>query len=135
MSAAITDLLTRVTDSTTGRPVISALAAPGKALAAVSVNITDATNWTTTTAVHVSIYNTVVAGGLTVKDTTTQTDWKGTLSGTTISNLTITGGSDRTYTAGAIIEITPTARYAKDLYEWGITHANVDGTLKANAIQ
>lgn len=132
---AITDLLTRVTDSTTGRPVISALAAPGKALAAVSVNITDATNWTTATAIHFSIYNTVVAGGLTVKDTSTQTDWKGTLAGTTISNLTLTGGTDRTYTAGAIVELTPTSRYAKDTYEWGITHANLDGTLKATAIQ
>lgn len=135
MAAAITDLIDRVTDSTTGRPVISALASPGKAIAAASVNITDATNWTTTTAIHFSIYNTMVVAGVTVKDPTTQTDWKGVLSGTTISNLTLTGGTDRTYTAGAIIELTPTARLQKDIYDLLISFANQDGSLKAAAVQ
>jgi hypothetical protein len=135
MASAITDLLDRVTDSTTGRPVISTLAAPGKAIAAASINISDATNWTTTTAIHFSIYKTKTVAGVTVKDTTQQTDWKGTLSGTTISNLTLTGGTDQAYTAGDIVELTPTARYAKDLYEWGAAHANQDGSLKASAIQ
>lgn len=134
MPSAITDLYDRVTDSTTGRPVISALAS-GKALAAPSITLTDATNWTVTTAIHFSIYTTVTAGGLTVKDTTSQTDWKGTLAGTTISNMTLTGGTDRTYVAGAIVELTPTARYAKDLYELISAHANADGSLKTAPIQ
>lgn len=133
--AAITDLLDRVTDSTTGRPVISALAAPGKAIAAASLNITDATNWTTTTAIHFSIYKTASIGGVLVKDPTTQTDWKGTLAGTTISNLTLTGGTDRAYAAGDIIEITPTARWAKDLYDLLITLFNQDASLKPAPIQ
>jgi hypothetical protein len=135
MAASVTDLIDRVTDSTTGRPVISSLAAPGKAMAASSINISDATNWTTTTGVHFSIYQTQVVGGVTVKNPTTQTDWKGTLSGTTISNLTITGGTDRAYVAGDIVELTPTARYAKDLYELIIAFANQDGSLKAAPIQ
>lgn len=134
MPAAITDLIDRTTDSTTGRPVIATLAS-GKAIAASSISINDATNWTTTTAIHFSIYATQTVGGIAVKDPSTQTDWKGTLSGTTISNLTITGGTDRTYTAGSYVEITPTARWAKDLYECIIAFANQDGTLKSAPVQ
>lgn len=132
MSAAVTDLLDRVTDSTTGRPVVSALAAPGKAIGASSFNLTDATNWTTTTGIHFSIYKVNAQG---YKDPTTQTDWKGVLSGTTVSNLTLTGGTDQAYNAGDIVELTPTARFAKDLYDWGSAHANEDGSLKTSAVQ
>ena len=135
MAANITDLLARVTDSTTGRPVIAQLAAPGKAIGAASINLTDATNWTTTTAIHFSMYSTVTVAGVTVKDPTTQTDWKGTLAGTVVSGLTLTGGTDRSYTSGAIVEITPTARWAKDLYDNISAHANQDGSLKTSAVQ
>jgi hypothetical protein len=134
MAAAITDLLDRVTDSATGRPVISALAGT-KAIGAPSLTLSDATNWTTSAAIHFSIYTTVTVGGVTVKDPTSQTDWKGVLTGSTISSLTITGGTDRSYNAGAIVEITPTARYAKDLYDWAVAHANQDGSLKSSAVQ
>jgi hypothetical protein len=132
MPAAITDLIDRVTDSTTGRPVVSTLASPGKSVGAPSITITDPTNWSTTAAIHFSIYLTTAAG---YKDPTTQTDWKGVLSGTTVSGLTITGGTDRSYTAGAIVEITPTARYSKDLYDLLISFANQDGSLKSTAVQ
>lgn len=131
MAGVITDLLDRTSDSSTGRPIIATLAAPGKALAATSINIAAATNWTTTTAIHFSIYTTVTIGSTVVKDPTSQTDWKGTLSGTAIGNLTLTGGTDRTYTAGAIVELTPTSRYAKDLYDWAIAGHNQNGTHKA----
>lgn len=134
MAAAITDLLDRVTDSATGRPVISALAGT-KAIGAASITLSDATNWTTSAAIHFSIYTTVTVGGVTVKDPTSQTDWKGVLTGSTISSLTITGGTDRSYNAGAIVEITPTARFAKDLYDWAVAHANQDGSLKSSAVQ
>lgn len=126
--AAITDKLDRVTDNTTGRPIVATLASPGKAIAAASINISAATNWTTTTAIHFTIYNTVTVAGIAVKDGTTQTDWKGTLSGTTISNLTLTGGTDRAYSAGAIVELTPTAAYAKELFDNISTQHNQDGT-------
>lgn len=135
MAAGITDTLDRVTDSTTGRPVISALASPGKAMAAATINLTDVTNWTTTTVIHFTIYNTITVAGVQIKDVSTQTDWKGTLAGTTISNLTITGGTDRAYTAGAVVELTPTSRWAKDLYDNVSAHSNQDGTLKTSAVQ
>jgi hypothetical protein len=127
VASNITDLLDRVTDSSSSRPVISVLASPGKAIGASSINLSDVTNWTTASAVHLSIYTTQVVAGVTIKDTSSQTDFKGTLAGTTISNLTLTGGVDRAYTAGAIVELTPTSRYAKDLYDWGTTEHKQTG--------
>jgi hypothetical protein len=131
MAGVITDLLDRVSDSATGRPIIANLAAPGKAIAAASINLDAATNWTTTTAIHFSIYETMTVGSTVIKNSSTQTDWKGTLSGVAIGNLTLTGGTDRAYTAGAKVEITPTSRFAKDLYDWAITGHNQNGSHKA----
>lgn len=130
----ITDKISRVTDSTTGRPVVPTLAAPGHTIGGTSVSISSATNWTTTTAIHFSMYTTKSIGGVLVKDTTTQTDWKGTLSGTTISNMTLTGGTDRNYSAGSIVELTPTAAYAKELYDHVATEHNQDGTHKSSLV-
>lgn len=128
MAGAITDLLDRVTDSNTSRPVISSLASPGKSIGAPSINLSDVTAWTTSSKVHFSIYKTQVVGGVTIKDPTTQTDWVGTLAGSVISNLTLTGGTDRAYVAGDIVELTPTARMMKDLYDWAIAQHKQDGS-------
>lgn len=125
----------KVTDSTTGRPVITALSSPGKAEGASSINVDDPTNWTEDTAIHFTIYKTITVAGISVKDTTTQTDWKGTLSGNTISNLTLTGGDDREYVAGDIVELTPTARWAKDLYELLSQIVDQEGALIPEAVR
>lgn len=132
MSAATTDKLDRVTDSTTGRPVLAQLVTPGKAIGASSITCNNLTNWTTTTKIHFSIYNLTSAG---VKDPTTQTDWTGIVSGNTITNLTLTGGTDQAYNPGAIVDPTPTAGWAKDLYDNITGHANQDGSLKTSAVQ
>lgn len=134
--ASTTDKITRTTDSDTGRPVIAQLVSPGKAVGATSISVNDLTNWTTVTKVHFAIYNTTQAGGKTIKDTTTQSEWVGTVSGTTISNLSLTGGNDQSYLAGAYAEVTPTAKYAKDLYDGLVTNGihNADGTLKDGSI-
>lgn len=131
MAGVITDLIDRVSDSSTGRPVIATLAAPGKAIAAASINLDAATNWTTSSAIHFSIYETVTVGSVTVKDASTQTDWKGTLAGVAVGNLTLTGGTDRAYTAGAKVELTPTSRYGKDIYDWAMSQHNQNGTHAA----
>lgn len=124
MPAAISDKISRGTDSTTGRPVIAKLAG-SKAIGAPSITITVATNWTTTTPVYIAIYLLTAAG---VKDPTTQVDAKGVLSGTTISNLTYTGGTDRAFTTDAYVEITYTAAQMKDTYDHLTTQHNQDGT-------
>jgi len=130
MAGATTDKLDRVTDSTTSRPVVTTLQSPGKSIGAASITIAAATNWTITSKIHFVIYTTTTIGGIQVKDASSQTDWTGTLSGTTISNLDITGGTDRAYSAGAIVEITPTSAWAKDLYDWATAGHNQDGTHK-----
>lgn len=132
MSAATTDKLDRVTDSTTGRPVLAQLVTPGKAIGASSITCNNLTNWTTTTKIHFSIYNLTSAG---VKDPTTQTDWTGIVSGNTITNLTLTGGTDQTYNPGAIVDPGPTAAWAKDLYDCLSGFANQNGTLQTAAVQ
>ncbi len=77
----IGDKLSRATDSATGRPVIAKLAS-AKAIAAPTISLTVATNWTTSTPIYIAIYTLTAAG---VKDPLSQTDWKGILTGTTIS--------------------------------------------------
>ena len=113
----ITDLISQVSTSATGRPVVAALTGAGHAISGTSVTINDATNWPTVTVIHFALYETETIAGETVKDTSTQTDWKGTLSGTTISNMAISGGTDQAYSAGAKAELTFTARAGKDLHD------------------
>lgn len=131
--SSITDLLTRVSDSSSGRPVIATLASP-KTIGATSATINDSTNWTTTTAIHFAIYTTATVAGVQVKNTASQVDYKGTVTGTTISNIVVTGGADAAFSSGATVELTPTSRYAKDLYDGLSTSHNTDGTLKTSAI-
>lgn len=128
---SITDLLTRATDSTTGRPVIAKLGS-AKTIGASSITISVNTNWTQISHVYIAIYTVTAAN---IKDPTTQTDWKGVLSGTTISNMTLTGGNDRAYTTDAYVEITFTSRWAKDQYDWAMAHANQAGALLPSAVQ
>lgn len=120
---AISDKLTRATDSSTGRPVIAKLAS-GKAVGAATASLTVATNWTTVTPIYGAMYLLTAAG---VKDPTTQIDWKAVLTGTTLNNFTITGGTDRAYTTDAYVEITITAAQLKDQYDMLTLQHAVDG--------
>lgn len=137
--ATITDLISPVSSSATARPVVDTLAAPGKALAATSLTLTNGTNWPTGFVVYISIYETTTVqlgtGTANVKNATTQADYKGILAGTTISSLVLTGGTDRAFTTGATVEITYTSRMAYDDYQWKIAHGNLDGSLKGSAVQ
>jgi hypothetical protein len=128
MAGSTSDKISRATDSSSARPIIATLTGAGKGIGAASVTLSAATNWTTTTKVYVAIY-TVTATG--IKDPTSQTDWTGTLAGTTLSNLTLTGGTDRAYTAGAYCEITYTAAWAKDNYDWSIAQHKQTGAHSA----
>lgn len=125
---AIGDLLSQSSSSGTGRPVTAQLTGAGHTASGTSVSINVATNCCSVKYGKVNYRRSRPVGSLTVKDTATQTDWKGTLSGTTISNMTIVGGTDRDYSAGAIVELTPIARQWKDIYDWGVAEHNQDGT-------
>lgn len=121
------DKLSQSSSSNTGRPVSAALTGAGHSIAGTSVTINVATNWPTTTKIYFAIFETITVGGLTVKDTTTQTDWTGDLSTLTISNMVLVGGVDRDYSAGAIVELTPVAKQWKDLYDWADVGHTIEG--------
>lgn len=129
MSAAITDLLTQATVNSRPSPttVSSIRAAAGSTLQCLAL-----TGWATGTAVHFITYKIDTSGN---KIAGSQLDWKGVVSGTTLTNLTLKAGTDTGSAIGDIVEAAPTAAYANDLYSWGSAHANQDGSLITSAVQ
>jgi hypothetical protein len=107
--ASISDLFTQATTST--RPSPTTLTAI-KGIGAANLTAAALTGWPTATAVHFIIYQ-VTTGG--AKIAGTQTDWKGIVSGSTITNLTLKAGTDAAYPIGSIVEASPTAAYANDI--------------------
>jgi hypothetical protein len=57
-----------------------------------------------------------------------QIDWKGIVSGTTITDFTVTAGTDDTYAIGSVIELAPTAEWADQMAQGIIVEHNQDGT-------
>lgn len=126
--ANITDKITNVSSGT--RPVsttVSTLRTTG----ATSLSTNDLTGWATDTAVHFITYKIDGQGKVIVGS---QTDWKGIVSGTTINNLTVTGGTDSGNAVGDIVEILPTARYAKEIHDALVQTLNTDGTLQTGIV-
>lgn len=134
MAASATDKFTKV-----GTGTVTSLSAPGKAIAASSINIGSATNYPTDTAVYFAIRRVdptlvsttnpsgVVAGTYTV--------WKGTVSGTIISNLALQsgGGADQVYAAGTNTQvfIDLTSAQMNSLIDGILTQHNQDGSHSA----
>jgi hypothetical protein len=125
MPSAITDLLTKASSGT--RPSPTTLNAP-KAIGAGSISCAALTGWNSTTAVHFAIYNIDANNN---KIAGTQTDWKGLVSGASITNLVLKAGTDNGYAIGAVVECTPTAAWADDMYTWGSAQHDVLGAHTA----
>jgi hypothetical protein len=79
-----------------------------------TLSCADLTGWPTASAVHFVTYKLAGTGNIVVG---TQSDWKGIVSGSNITNLTLTGGSDNGNAIGDIVECLPTARFGKELYD------------------
>ena len=129
MAAGITDHFTEATNGT--RPVPTTLTAI-KAIGAPSITCNALTGWPTVTAVHFIIYNTNADG---TKTANSQSDWKGIVSGNTITNLTLKAGTDNGYGIGAVVECAPTAAWADDMADGILLHANQDGSLIGSAVR
>ena len=128
MTAAITDTISKVSSGV--RPVsttVSTLRTSG----ATTLACADLTGWTTTEVVYFVTYKIDGQGKVIVGS---QSDWKGVVSGSSVNNLTLTGGTDAGNAAGDIVEMLPTAQYAKDLAETILASLDQDGTLKAGAV-
>lgn len=127
MAASINDKFTEATNGS--RPVATTLtailpsgASPGTATCGAL------TGWPTATAVHFIIYTIDVNGR---KVSGSQTDWKGIVSGLTITNLTLKAGTNNGYSIGAVVEAAPTAAWADDVTEGIAVQHNQDGTHKS----
>lgn len=124
MAADINDKFTETTNGTRPVPttltaILSSGASPGTA------TVGALTGWPTATAVHFIIYTTDVNGA---KVAGSQTDWKGIVSGSTLTNLTLKAGTNSGYSVGAVVEAAPTAAWADDLTEGIRVEHNQDGT-------
>lgn len=125
----VTDYFTKYSNGS--QPIPTTLSAQ-KLAGASTASLTTATGWDTTTVKRVRVYSTTVSGSQTVPDQSTICIYDATLSGTTLSNLTLVwsaSGSDQTHAAGATVDLSLTASYADDLTT-GLLAAglNQDGT-------
>lgn len=111
MAPAITDKFTEATNGT--RPVPTTLTAL-RSVGAASITCAALTGWPTATAVHFMIYRIGTNGA---KVAGSQTDWKGIVSGSTITGLVLKAGTDLGDSVGAVVEAGPTAAWADDVTE------------------
>lgn len=129
----VTDYFRKASNGTT-RPVVTYLQST-KTNGSTTATINAATGWNTTTGVDVQIYSKDTTGA---KVAGSETDWIGTLSGTTLSNLTLKAGTEPAsgYPAGtqSVVICSPTASWADSLMDGILTHADQDGTLKADSV-
>ena len=102
-----------------------------KGLGASSISTAALNGWPTDTPVDFQIYNTDTQNNIVPGS---QSDWVGIVSGTTITQIQLTGGSDSIYSIGAIVVALPTANWADSMVEGILTHADPDGTLKAGSV-
>lgn len=116
------DKITRTANG--GRP--TATTATGtRSIAGTTLSCGSLSGWPTASAVHFVTYkidtsSNVIAG--------TQCDWKGIVSGTTITNLTLEAGTDAGNAIGDVVEMLPTAQWGEDLAEGLEVEHNRDGT-------
>lgn len=125
MAAGINDHFTEATNGT--RPNVAKLTAI-KATGSSTLSADALTGWPTATAVHFILYQINTAG---VKIAGTQSDWKGIVSSTTITNLTLKAGSDANYPIGTIVEASPTAAWANDVADGMLVQHLQDGSHSA----
>jgi hypothetical protein len=120
---ASTDKFNKVLSGTT-RPVATTLSAQ-KLDGATSFSVVATTGWETSTPVHGIMYRTDAQGN---KVAGSQIDWKGDVSGTTVSNVVVTAGDDDTYDIGDTVELAPTAAWGDDIATGILVEHNQDGT-------
>jgi hypothetical protein len=128
MAASITDKISSVSSGV--RPVSTTVSTVRNS-GATTLACADLTGWATAEIVFFVTYKVDGQGSVIVGS---QSDWKGLVSGSNINSLTLTGGADAGNAVGDIVEILPTAEWAKKLAEHILTSHDQDGTLKAGAV-
>lgn len=119
MTASITDKARK------GASSFSTTLAADKSAGAASASISSATGVPTDTAIDFTVGRVDANGN---KTPALKAVYKATLSGTTISNLTLVEGTDQLHKAGTPVEITLTAASWNDLINLILTQHKQDGT-------
>ncbi len=130
--AAITDKFNKAANGTGVYPSVASVTAIREQGGSI-LSCDDLAGWATDTAVHFSTYRLMADGTV---DTTTQSDWKGIVSGNTITQIThLAGNNDNGHLVGDKVELNPTISWLDDLITGILKSYNQDGTLKDNIIQ
>lgn len=126
MAASTTDLITQVVSGST-RPVATTVTATRSA-AGTTLTCAALTGWETATKVHFATYSTDASGN---KIDSSQCDWSGIVSGSTITNLALTAGTDVGNSIGQTVECMPTAAWADELARGVLNHSTPAGDISA----
>lgn len=114
------------------------MSAPGYTIADTTITVGSTSNWPTDTGVVFAIDEAQVVDGHEVQVAGTYNEYIGTVaSGTGVTNVAWqTGVGDRNYASGALtrVYIPVSAERENRIVEWGLVHADQDGTLKAGAV-
>ncbi len=119
MPAAVTDRFKKV------KGFFSTTLSAQKTSGAASMSLSDATGVPTSTGLVFTVGR-VDSGGAATPST--RAIYKGTLSGTTVSNLTLSEGTDQTHAAGTVVEITWTETHWNDAVDGILVEHNQNGT-------
>lgn len=96
-----------------------------KAIAASSMTLNSATNWPTTTGIKAAVYTLDSNGNI---NTSTFCVYRGTVSGSSVSNLTLVEGTDQLHSAGAVVSLLFTATHWNDLINGLLVEHTQTGT-------
>lgn len=130
--AAITDKFNKAANGTGTYPSIASVTS-ARAKDGSILSCDDLTGWATDTPVHFSTYRILPDGTV---DTSTQSDWKGIVSGNSITQMTwLAGNKDAGHLVGDKIELNPTIGWLDDLITGILKSHNQDGSLKDSIVQ
>ncbi len=131
MVASITDHFSKASDGNGNYPATGVVSAERTAGDSV-LTCADLSGWATDTAVHFSTYRLDTSGAI---NPASQTDWKGVVSGNTISNLTrLAGAADTGNAVGDIVQLNPTIGWLEDLINGILVSHDQSGALKSGII-
>lgn len=131
MSATITDYFNKASSMNGYYPRVATVTSTRQAGAQI-LQCDDLTTWATDTPVHFSTYTVKADGTI---DSTTQTDWKGIVSGNNITELTrIAGAADSGNASNDRVELNPTIGWLDDLITGLLAVHKQNGTLKDSVV-
>jgi hypothetical protein len=119
VAASVTDKFRK------GAAAFSTTLAAQKAAGAASCSLSSATGLPTDTGVDITVGRVDSSG---TRTPSAKAVYKGTISGTTVSNLTLVEGTDQLHAAGTVVEVTFTAATWNDAMTGILTQHNQDGT-------